>query len=59
LVANYLLDGLEVFLQSEIGLIGKGAIPAEGMAHLLLTDVAGRPVAALPGAGTFDSPHSA
>jgi acetate CoA/acetoacetate CoA-transferase beta subunit len=55
LVANYLPEGTQVFFQSENGLIGTGAIPAEGMAHPLLTDAAGRPVTALPGASTFDS----
>lgn len=55
LVANHLPEGLQVFFQSENGLIGTGAIPAEGMAHPMLTDAAGRPVTALPGASTFDS----
>jgi acetate CoA/acetoacetate CoA-transferase beta subunit len=55
LVANYVPAGLQVFFQSENGLIGTGAIPEEGMAHPLLTDAAGRPVTALPGASTFDS----
>jgi acetate CoA/acetoacetate CoA-transferase beta subunit len=55
LVANFLPDGMQVFFQSENGLIGTGAIPAEGMAHPMLTDAGGRPVTALPGASTFDS----
>jgi acetate CoA/acetoacetate CoA-transferase beta subunit len=58
LVANYLPDGSQVFFQSENGLIGTGAIPAEGMAHPTLTDAGGRPVTALPGASTFDSAMS-
>lgn len=58
LVANYLPDNIQVFFQSENGLIGTGAIPAEGMAHPMLTDAAGRPVTALPGASTFDSAMS-
>lgn len=58
LVANFLPEGLQVFFQSENGLIGTGAMPAEGMAHRLLTDAAGRPVTALPGASTFDSAMS-
>ena len=57
-VANFLPEGLLVFFQSENGLIGTGAIPAEGMAHPMLTDAAGRPVTALPGASTFDSAMS-
>ena len=55
LVANYVPEGVQVFFQSENGLIGTGAIPEEGMAHPMLTDAAGRPVTALPGACTFDS----
>src|SRR3954452_19008842 len=55
LVANYLPEGIQIFFQSENGLIGTGAIPAEGMAHPTLTDAGGRPVTALPGASTFDS----
>jgi acetate CoA/acetoacetate CoA-transferase beta subunit len=58
LVANYLPDGVHVFFQSENGLIGTGAPPAEGMAHPMLTDAGGRPVTALPGACTFDSAMS-
>ena len=58
LVANYLPPGLQVFFQSENGLIGTGAPPEEGMAHPTLTDAGGRPVTALPGASTFDSAMS-
>jgi acetate CoA/acetoacetate CoA-transferase beta subunit len=58
LVANYVPDGMNVFFQSENGLIGTGPIPEEGMAHPLLTDAGGRPVSALPGACTFDSAMS-
>jgi acetate CoA/acetoacetate CoA-transferase beta subunit len=58
LLANYLPQGLHVFFQSENGLIGTGAPPEEGMAHPTLTDAAGRPVTALPGACTFDSAMS-
>ena len=58
LVANYVPEGTLVYFQSENGLIGTGAIPAEGMAHPMLTDAAGRPVTALPGASTFDSAMS-
>jgi acetate CoA/acetoacetate CoA-transferase beta subunit len=55
LVSNYLPVGVQIFFQSENGLIGTGALPAEGMAHPMLTDAGGRPVTALPGASTFDS----
>ena len=58
LVANYVPQGIDVFFQSENGLIGTGPIPEEGMAHPTLTDAGGRPVTALPGASTFDSAMS-
>ena len=57
-VANYLPEGMQVFFQSENGLIGTGAPPEEGMAHPTLTDAGGRPVTALPGASAFDSAMS-
>ncbi len=58
LVANYVPDGLQVFFQSENGLIGTGPIPEQGLAHPMLTDAGGRPISALPGACTFDSAMS-
>ena len=58
LVANYVPQGMQIFFQSENGLIGTGAPPAEGMAHPMLTDAGGRPVTALPGACAFDSAMS-
>jgi acetate CoA/acetoacetate CoA-transferase beta subunit len=58
LVANYVPEGINVFFQSENGLIGTGPIPEEGMTHPTLTDAGGRPVSALPGACTFDSAMS-
>ena len=58
LVANYVPPGLNIFFQSENGLIGTGPIPEQGMAHPLLTDAGGRPISALPGAATFDSATS-
>src|SRR5262244_1948808 len=58
LVANYVPAGLNVFFQSENGLIGTGPIPEQGMAHPMLTDAGGRPISALPGASTFDSAMS-
>jgi acetate CoA/acetoacetate CoA-transferase beta subunit len=57
-VANHVPPGLDVYFQSENGLIGTGSIPQDGMAQTLLTDAAGRPVTALPGASTFDSAMS-
>jgi acetate CoA/acetoacetate CoA-transferase beta subunit len=58
LVANYVPAGMNVFFQSENGLIGTGPIPEQGMAHPLLTDAGGKPISALPGASTFDSAMS-
>ncbi len=58
LVANFVPEGMNVFFQSENGLIGTGPIPEDGMAHPTLTDAGGRPVSALPGAATFDSAMS-
>ena len=55
LVANFVPDGIDVFFQSENGLIGTGPVPEDGFAHPKLTDAGGKPVSALPGASTFDS----
>jgi acetate CoA/acetoacetate CoA-transferase beta subunit len=54
-VASWVPPGVDVYFQSENGLIGTGPIPEQGMAHPLLTDAGGQPVTALPGACTFDS----
>ena len=54
-VANHVAAGLTVFFQSENGLIGTGPMAEQGMAQPRLTDAAGRPVTALPGASTFSS----
>src|SRR5512133_2519087 len=58
LVSKFVPAGRNVYFQSENGLIGTGAPPAEGMRHPLLTDAGGKPVSALPGASTFDSAMS-
>src|SRR5881394_3993985 len=58
LVSNYVPSGLNIFFQSENGLIGTGPIPEQGMAHPHLTDAGGRPIGALPGACVFDSAMS-
>ena len=57
-VANYVPRDMRIYFQSENGLIGTGPIPEEGMAERYLTDAAGQPVTALPGAATFDSAMS-
>lgn len=58
LVANYVPAGMNIFFQSENGLIGTGPIPEEAMAQPRLTDAGGKPVSAIPGACTFDSAMS-
>lgn len=58
LVANYVPAGMRIYFQSENGLIGTGPMPEEGMTERYLTDAAGKPVSALPGAATFDSAMS-
>jgi acetate CoA/acetoacetate CoA-transferase beta subunit len=58
LVANYVPSGMQIHFQSENGLIGTGPVPQEGLAQARLTDAAGRPVSALPGACAFDSAMS-
>jgi acetate CoA/acetoacetate CoA-transferase beta subunit len=58
LVANFVPREIRVFFQSENGLIGTGPLPEDGLAQTRLTDAAGRPVTALPGACTFDSAMS-
>ena len=45
LVANYVPPGVNVFFQSENGLIGTGPIPEEGMAHPTLRMPPGIPSA--------------
>jgi acetate CoA/acetoacetate CoA-transferase beta subunit len=55
LVANHVPPDMTVFFESENGLIGTGAVPDLGKVQQRLTDAAGRPVTALPGASTFDS----
>ena len=58
LVANHLPGGVNVYFQSENGLIGTGPVPEPGMAQTRLTDAGGKAVTALPGACTFDSAMS-
>ncbi len=58
LVASHVPAGTPIYFQSENGLIGTGPLPQEGLAQARLTDAAGRPVSALPGACAFDSATS-
>lgn len=54
-VAHHLHPGVNVFFQSENGLIGLLPLPEEGFAWADLTDAGGRPVGAGPGACAIDS----
>jgi len=58
LVASHVPAGMHIYFQSENGLIGTGPMPEQGMSERHLTDAAGKPVSALPGACTFDSAMS-
>jgi len=54
-VAHHLPPGVEVFFQSENGLIGMDALHETGLADPYLTDAGGKFIAAIPGACSFDS----
>jgi acetate CoA/acetoacetate CoA-transferase beta subunit len=58
MVANYLPAHVNVFFQSENGVIGLGARPPEGMEDEDLTDAGGGFVTAVPGAASIDSAMS-
>ncbi len=58
MVANYLPPGVEVFFQSENGIIGMQPVPEPGLEDEFLTDAGGSPVGAAPGAIAFDSAFS-
>jgi len=54
-VPNYLAPGIEVFFQSENGIIGLASSPGQGMEDPSLTDAGGGYVGAIPGAASIDS----
>ena len=54
-VPNYLPPGIEVYFQSENGIIGLAAAPGEGVVDPSLTDAGGGYVGAIPGAASIDS----
>lgn len=58
LVAAYVPKDMEIFFQSENGIVGMLALPEEGLEAEDLTDAGGGPIGALPGAATFDSAMS-
>jgi acetate CoA/acetoacetate CoA-transferase beta subunit len=55
LVANHLPAGIDVYFQSENGIVGMGPVPEVGMEEPDLTDAGGGFVSALPGATSIDS----
>ncbi|MEJ8827368.1 3-oxoacid CoA-transferase subunit B [Variovorax humicola] len=57
-VAHYLPQGVNVYFQSENGLVGMQPLPEVGFAWADLTDAGGRPVGAGPGACAIDSAMS-
>lgn len=58
LVANYLPEGIDVFLQSENGLIGLGPAPSEEDINMDITNAGGQPVTLEKGGMYFDSATS-
>ncbi|MBV1757505.1 MAG: 3-oxoacid CoA-transferase subunit B [Dethiosulfatibacter sp.] len=58
MVANYIPDDIEVFFQSENGLIGLGPTPEKGQENKDLTNAGGQPVTLLIGGCYFDSATS-
>jgi acetate CoA/acetoacetate CoA-transferase beta subunit len=55
LVARHIPPGVEVFFQSENGIIGMAPVPEAGMEDEYLTDAGGGYIGAIPGACSLDS----
>jgi len=58
MVARFLPPGVNVFFQSENGIVGMQALPEEGLEDDDLTDAGGGFIGAVPGACAFDSAMS-
>jgi acetate CoA/acetoacetate CoA-transferase beta subunit len=55
MVPRYLAHDVEVYFQSENGIVGLAAKPGDGMENESLTDAGGGYVGAIPGAASIDS----
>jgi 3-oxoacid CoA-transferase B subunit len=55
LVGNFVPKNIQIFLQSENGLIGLGPAPTESNVDYDITNAGGQPVTLLPGGMYFDS----
>ncbi len=58
LVANYLPEGVDIFLQSENGILGMGPAPESGYENSDLNNAGGMPISFIPGSISFDSATS-
>ncbi|MGK0469126.1 3-oxoacid CoA-transferase subunit B [Clostridium sp.] len=58
LVANYIPEGIHVIFQSENGMVGMGASPAQGNENKDVTNAGGQFSTILPGGAFFDSAMS-
>lgn len=58
LVANYVPEGMQVFLQSENGLLGIGPFPDESQVDADLINAGKQTITMVPGASIFDSATS-
>ncbi|MBC7087874.1 MAG: CoA transferase subunit B [Tissierellales bacterium] len=58
MVANYIPEGMNIFLQSENGFIGLGPAPEPGKEDMRIVNAGGQPVTIIPGGAFFDSATS-
>jgi acetate CoA/acetoacetate CoA-transferase beta subunit len=58
MVAEYIPEGVEIFLQSENGFVGMGPTPPKGLEDKDLVNAGNQYVTLIPGAATFDSAFS-